>query len=474
MKIFYAAFFILITSFISSPQTHVSGNQSGVWSLSNSPYLVDGEITVQQNDSLIIEPGVKVVFLGYFRFVVNGYLQAIGTEADSIIFTTNNPSTGWHGIRFIDADSSSRLSFCKILFGKSSGDWHDNSGGGVSLWDSGITIDHCLFKNNHADYLGGALFCWGGSPVINDCVFTNNDCDYDGGAVYFYFADAVMNNCRIIDNTTFYYGAAVSCEQSYATLNRCLIANNGSQAEGGAMWIHYTDLKLVNCTITDNSTFYGYGNAIYVTQSTANIINSILWNDTGNGDEIYLDVEGYVNVNYTDIQGNWQGTGNYDVDPAFIDSANYDFHLSENSPCIDAGTAFFVLDGDTLINIPDSLYYGTAPDMGAFEYYPPVYADNSGLTIKTFYLEQNYPNPFNPTTTIRFQIPEATHVLLKIYDINGKEIRTLIDEDETEGIKTVTWNGRDNNGRQVSSGVYFYRLISAKGFYQSRKLILLK
>lgn len=58
----------------------------------------------------------------------------------------------------------------------------------------------------------------------------------------------------------------------------------------------------------------------------------------------------------------WQGTGNYDVDPVFIDSTNYDFHLSENSPCIDAGTAFLILNGDTEINIPDCLYYGTAPD----------------------------------------------------------------------------------------------------------------
>jgi len=253
-----------------------------------------------------------------------------------------------------------------------------------------------------------------------------------------------------------------------------VIANNGSQAEGGAMWIHYTELKLINCTITDNSTFYGLGNAIYVTQSTANVANSILWNDSGNGDEIYLDVDGYANVNYTDIQGGWQGTGNYDVDPGFIDSTNYDFHLSENSQCIDAGTAFFILDGDTLVNIPDSLYYGTAPDMGAFEYQPPTFADNSNRMINSFYLEQNYPNPFNPSTTIRFKTPEATHIQLKIYDISGKEIRTLIDEDEPAGIKYVRWNGKDNFGKTVSSGVYLYRLTSAIGFSQSRKLILLK
>ena len=61
-------------------------------------------------------------------------------------------------------------------------------------------------------------------------------------------------------------------------------------------------------------------------------------------------------------------TGNIDLDPLFIDSGNMDFSLQENSPCIDAGTSYFEYDGEVIVDIPESSYYGQAPDMGAFEF----------------------------------------------------------------------------------------------------------
>ena len=92
-----------------------------------------------------------------------------------------------------------------------------------------------------------------------------------------------------------------------------------------------------------------------------------------------------------------------------------------------------------------------------------------------FRLEQNHPNPFNPSTTISFQLPggAATRITLKVYDLRGKVVRTLIDDVREPGVHTAFWDGRDDSGRGVASGVYLYRL-KAGDFSQTRKMVLLK
>ena len=91
-----------------------------------------------------------------------------------------------------------------------------------------------------------------------------------------------------------------------------------------------------------------------------------------------------------------------------------------------------------------------------------------------FRLEQNYPNPFNPSTTIQFQIPDDnTGVRLVVYNIMGQEVKTLIDETKRAGVYKAVWNGTNNRGIQVSSGVYFCRLVAGK-FVHTKKLVLVR
>jgi len=90
---------------------------------------------------------------------------------------------------------------------------------------------------------------------------------------------------------------------------------------------------------------------------------------------------------------------------------------------------------------------------------------------KIFTLYQNYPNPFNPSTRIKYNLPQASPVTLKIYNLQGQEITTLVNEFQTAGMKSVVWDGADNQGQRVSSGIYFYRL-EADEFRTSRKMIL--
>ncbi len=97
----------------------------------------------------------------------------------------------------------------------------------------------------------------------------------------------------------------------------------------------------------------------------------------------------------------------------------------------------------------------------------------TATALPGFALEQNSPNPFNPNTTIRFTLPERSTVDLTIYDVGGRRVVTLVRQTKTAGRHSVDWNGRDNRGDEVSSGVYFYRL-SAGSKTQTRKMVLLK
>jgi flagellar hook assembly protein FlgD len=91
----------------------------------------------------------------------------------------------------------------------------------------------------------------------------------------------------------------------------------------------------------------------------------------------------------------------------------------------------------------------------------------------SYALAQNYPNPFNPQTTISFTLAQRARVRLSIYDVNGALVRTLANEVQPGGAHQVTWDGRNETGQQVASGVYFYQLVT-EGFSQTKKMVLLK
>ena len=103
----------------------------------------------------------------------------------------------------------------------------------------------------------------------------------------------------------------------------------------------------------------------------------------------------------------------------------------------------------------------------------PASAQADEQTVTEFALLQNYPNPFNPVTRIRYDLPTAAQASLKIYDIRGVCVRTLIDSWKPAGQHTTEWDGRDQQGNRVSSGVYFYRLVIA-GERLAKKMLLVE
>ncbi len=98
---------------------------------------------------------------------------------------------------------------------------------------------------------------------------------------------------------------------------------------------------------------------------------------------------------------------------------------------------------------------------------------NQSSSPSSFNLEQNYPNPFNPTTSIKYRVDNAQRIRLVIYDEVGREIRVLLDENQTEGWHLANWNGRNNSGEVVSTGVYFYR-IEGSTETETKRMIMLK
>jgi len=152
----------------------------------------------------------------------------------------------------------------------------------------------------------------------------------------------------------------------------------------------------------------------------------------------------------------------------------------------------YYTESDIMINIP-----GLAEPAEAFRVYyrcavDPTFdcplempaaspaAENESLGEKgvslpgAFRLRQNNPNPFNPSTTIAVEVPDGgAHVSLQIYDASGRLVRTLVNGYEPSGARTVTWDGRDDEGQPLASGIYFSRM-TAPEFSETAKMLLLK
>jgi hypothetical protein len=171
-------------------QTVVTGGAvQGNWTKANSPYIIQNAIMVANSTTLTIDPGVRVEFQGHYKFLVMGQLKAVGTPADTIVFTAANASTGWFGIRFENTPSSNdttRISYCKIEYGKANGT-NPLDCGGAFYFDhfSKTKISNSLISHCFATMNGGAISCGYSSPVITNNKILSNSVMYgNGGGIY--------------------------------------------------------------------------------------------------------------------------------------------------------------------------------------------------------------------------------------------------------------------------------------------------
>jgi hypothetical protein len=186
----------------------------------------------------------------------------------------------------------------------------------------------------------------------------------------------------------------------------------------------------------------------------------------------------------------WQSLGfdksSFEADPKFANAGAKDFSLLATSPAIDKGLTLGAPYNTDIRNV--SRPTGAGYDIGAYEYTTQLLngktmANNNNSQVENdelykvetsvdvpqqYELGQNYPNPFNPSTTIRYNLPQNSMVTLKVYDILGKEVATLVNEMKSAGSYEINFNAL-----HLASGTYIYR-IQADGFTQTKKMMLMK
>lgn len=474
-------FFLLAIPGLVSAQTYVEGNQSGTWTAANSPYLVTGDITVPALLNLNIQSGVEIIFQGHYKILVEGYLLAMGNENNMIVFTTDNPAVGWGGLQF-ESNAPCALTYCRLEFGKTAGEYPDMHGGAMRLMNSDVVATNCIFADNDAtandNGMGGAVYAINTSSTkFIDCQFLRNHAYGEGGAVKF-SADSgtEFDGCEFIENNCRYGGGAISGYGVYGTTitNSVFYANYTMYSNGGALNTlgSGNTLYFANCTFHDNTAVTGEGGAMSLAYCSAYFANCIVYQNEGMyGDDVYLNWGADAEIYYSNMPMPDGASGGYNINqnPQFVDAASGDLRLLETSPSINTGTDYLVLGGETLVDLDASEYCDSDPDMGAFEFCSVSGAPDDALTI--FQLEQNYPNPFMGRTAISYSLAADSFVNATVYDVRGHEVRNLINSAQTAGRNSVSWNGKNNAGQSVSQGIYFLRLKAGDNVSSVRMLL---
>lgn len=425
---------------------------SGTWTAEHSPYYVEGDLSIQNGQTLTIEPGVKVAVRGPYHFTVQGCVMAEGTEDDNIIFISSNPVLWWDGFDYRwtpSANDTSVFDHCTFKQSSAQGpaNLNLNCGGVFAITSyNKLKICNSMFNNNKADLTtpsyyacGGAIALITASPVISNCVFYNNVAQF-GGALFCY-------------------------ANSNPEISRCLFYNNHAVAAGAIAINNFCHLTLLNNTIILNSVENTGGGVEVYDHCEPDLINNIIWdNQASTGSQVSVATNDCnVDITYNDIEGGQAGIGPYgigtgvyenniDEDPEFVDVSAFDFHILEPSPCHNSG--------DTTILDPD----GSVSDMGyCFTWCTtsvgePFFSDMH-LTV--------FPNPVGASSLIEYSLLHNSPVTLKIIDLSGREMATLVNEVQQKGEQKVVFNIAG-----LPAGVYFCVLKTNEGI-QTKKMIKL-
>ncbi len=243
-------------------------NQDGVygaittteWTAANSPYRVAGQCTVKTGNTLTIESGVDVLFDADVQFVVEGAINALGTESDSIRFL-KGAANEWGGIRISGGDSSS-FAYLRISDGHADGSSSGDTGGAVYSTGPGtrLAMKHCVIAQNEAVNAGGGLFnCESAEVSLNSCTFRNNTASSGGGLYNYGPATVALENCMIRGNggkTADASGGGLqnSVDGAIMTLFDCTVTGNDAYSGGGLYNGSGATATLNECTIQGNTT----------------------------------------------------------------------------------------------------------------------------------------------------------------------------------------------------------------------------
>ena len=525
-----------------------------------------GDLVINPNEELVIPAGANITCNsgpgpGYrFRIIVKGNLTFEGTPDALATLKSDSPDELWGGIMLVGI-SSLTANYAKI----------EGAEKAIIGPDMIYTYNHNIENTN----------------VTVDIVHTI----FDHNNFSFYFDPRGCPDFNIPD---FFSAGGIL----WVDIENCTFASDNSHA---LQWISIYKIQDFGDPPPPCPGFLGGGSGsiiqyIYINNIFTNSDFDLVWEDSE--DVLLSYVHWYNNLfdsslvynrfypdGYDPGEGGttdcFYGNGNLSGDPLYVDELNGDYHLTTNSPAIDAGRCDLDGDGHSYVTDPDDQDPdGTRMDMGAYYYdaipsapvlsisgswgdHPTLYWTDGGepdidhfvlkktyindsgemtvyINISTgineytdngiviqkfgntiakywvksvdwinqespysnmkstsglgpmwkqvtkidnlpleFALHENHPNPFNPITTIKYDLPEESFVELRIFNLLGEEIRTLVVGNESAGFKRVMWDGKDNKGNLVSSGMYIYNfnaksVETEKDFHKTNKMLLLR
>jgi hypothetical protein len=174
----------------------------------------------------------------------------------------------------------------------------------------------------------------------------------------------------------------------------------------------------------------------------------------------------YGQIEYKPVTNNWLKLSNSTSDKLMIALANSE--SEENNETL------FTMNyqTDAICTMPVKVIVNDDSMTVNLSLTPLANEDNTLPLINS--VSKNYPNPFNPTTSIKLSVKSESMVNVEIYNIKGQKVKTLVKEKKTAGMHTLIWNGKDDNGQDVSTGIYFYRTQIGNEFKQTHKMLLMK
>ena len=502
----------MLSVLANATSMQVSGNVSGKWD--TDTVQVIGDLLVPNDQFLEIDPGVKVIFDGYYIFKVAGQIKAHGLINDSISFYVSDTlglsslesnKGSWGGFWFEPTTSisdSSTFEFCNFKYGKAVAQdsvyWY---GGAVFIRKySKLRFSNCSFSNNIAYKNGGAIYCRASNIKIEDCAFSHNqagtEMDYGyGGAVCLEYSNAKVYRNYFIRNLSTGVGGGLSFEYSNPDIDAnifddnysaiggglcCLrseqgnsiannlVKNNEAMFFGGGVAFLEAHSLFINNTVVDNYSIYAGG--MYCNAAAKPVIkNCIVWDNSASSEEGHqvtvFDVYSAPEFYYNNIQGGFEdfggsGIGNFlgeyenniDIDPLFNGTGDEPLSLSGDSPCVNSGTP------DTnglLLPVRDlagkDRIKGGQIDMGCYEN-----QGNSG--VRDFSIQSIeivvFPNPTADHSIIEMKIQEQTSLEIVMVDVQGKVALIIPMQDYAPGDHQIKLSTN-----QLDSGLHLIKCI---------------
>jgi hypothetical protein len=381
----------------TSQTNWVIGDNTGLWEAENSPYYLVGDVSVPLGGELSIAAGVEVLTEGDFEFTVNGTLEALGTSADPIKFTTIDESFNWVGMTFQQGSSASLLHSCEFFRGEAAA---GGTGGVVRIIGASPTFEQCEFYDNAAPQgQGGAVALQGDAqPLFNDCRFYQNEAASGGALFADWFARPQIAGCDFFDNNATNGGAlylsgalgkvwesriynnvaAVSGTDPATGLGGGVYLGNGAATEmfgneiygnqaasgGGVAIVWYTQPFIHDEAIYDNSAANS-GGGIYVKDGSGPVIlkTIVAENTAAKGSALSL-ISGAAIVNYGTFVAVAADSA---ADGWLVETSVGDETIISNSilwgtPGSGSGSA--LSDDEQVITYSDVLWLGEYPGLG--------------------------------------------------------------------------------------------------------------